>query len=67
VNADSLVSIPFGATLTEQVQYPLLPVQKKHLSKGAKWWIAIAAVVAAIVIALLVMVFFAPCNGQCTI
>jgi len=67
VNADSLISIPFGATLTEQVQYPLLPVQKKHLSKGAKWWITIAAVVAAIAIALLVMVFFAPCNGQCAI
>jgi len=29
VNADSLISIPFGATLTEQVQYPILKTPKK--------------------------------------
>jgi len=33
VNADSLVSIPFGATLTEQVQYPLLKKQKKRTTR----------------------------------
>jgi len=30
VNADSLISIPFGATLTEQVQYPILKTPKRH-------------------------------------
>jgi len=67
VNADSLVNIPFGATLTEQVQYPLLATQKKHLKKGAKWAIAIACVVAVIAIALLVMVLLAPDNCQCPV
>jgi len=67
VNADSLVSIPFGATLTEQVLYPLLPVQKKHLKKGAKWAIAIASVIVGLAIALFVMILLAPDDCQCPI
>jgi len=33
VNADSLVSIAFGATLTEQVQYPILKKIKKRTTR----------------------------------
>ncbi|MCQ2331485.1 MAG: hypothetical protein MJZ55_05785, partial [Paludibacteraceae bacterium] len=64
VNADSIVNIPFGATLTEQVKFPLLAGQKKPLGKGAKWAIALSVIV---VVALLVVVFFALKNGQCPI
>ena len=67
VNADSIVNIPFGATLTEEVQYPLLQLPKKRLSKGAKWAIAIASIIVIVAIALLVMVFFAPDYCQCPI
>ncbi|MBQ0076059.1 MAG: hypothetical protein KBS69_02860 [Bacteroidales bacterium] len=67
VNADSIVNIPFGATLTEEVQYPLLQLPKKRLSKGAKWAIAIAGIIVIVAIALLVMVFFAPDYCQCPI
>lgn len=66
VNADSKVNIPFGATLTEQVSFPLLKLPKKGLSLGAKWAIALTVIVVAIA-ALLVVVFFAPEYCQCPV
>jgi hypothetical protein len=58
VNADAIVNVLFGNTLTEQAQYPIMklkdPFQKKGLSKGGKWSIAIAAIVLGIAIAVLV-------------
>lgn len=58
VNADAIVNVLFGNTLTEQAQYPIMklkdPFQKKGLSKGSKWSIAIAAIVLGIAIAVLV-------------
>ena len=58
VNADTIVSVLFGNTLTDQAQYPLVkvkdPFAKKGLSKSGKWSIAIAAIVVAIAIAVLV-------------
>ena len=58
INAEAKISIPFGNTLTEQAQYPIMklkdPFQKKGLSKGSKWSIAIAAIVLSIAIAVLV-------------
>ena len=58
VNADAIVNVLFGNTLTEQAQYPVMklkdPFQKKGLSKGSKWSIAIAAIVLGIAIAVLV-------------
>lgn len=58
VNADAIVSVLFGNTLTDQAQYPLVkvkdPFAKKGLSKSGKWSIAIAAIVVAIAIAILV-------------
>ena len=67
VNADSKVNIPFGATLTEQVSFPLLKLPKKGLSLGAKWAIALTVIVVAIAAALLVVVFFAPEYCQCPV
>ena len=58
VNADAIVSVLFGNTLTDQAQYPLVkvkdPFAKKGLSKSGKWSIAIAAIVVAIAVAVLV-------------
>jgi len=36
VNADSLISIPFGATLTEEVKYPILPKPKKTKKRATR-------------------------------
>ena len=58
INADSIVNAMFGASLTEQAQFPMMklvdpyaPVKK--ISKGGKWAIAIAVVVAVLAIAAL--------------
>lgn len=60
MNADAIVSVLFGNTLTEQAQYPLVKLQDPHakinrLTKGGKWAIAIAALVVGIGIAVGVM------------
>ena len=60
VNADAIVNVLFGNTLTEQAQYPLVKLQDPHakikkLTKGGKWAIAIASILLGIGIAVLVM------------
>lgn len=59
VNADNLISIPFGATLTEQVSFPLVklndPFAKSGMEPWKKWAIAIVCILAAIAIAVLVL------------
>ena len=60
VNADAIVNVLFGNTLTEQAQYPLVKLQDPHakmkkLTKGGKWSIAIASILLGIGIAVLVM------------
>ena len=60
VNADAIVSVLFGNTLTEQAQYPLVKSQDSHakikkLTKGGKWAIAVASILLGIGIAVLVM------------
>ena len=53
VNADTLISVPFGATLTEQVQFPFMKLTDPFAKKGmAGWkkaliWIAVILVVLA--------------------
>ena len=60
INADSLVGATFGASLTEQAQFPMMklvdpyaPVKK--ISAGGKWAIAISVIVAVVAIAVLVL------------
>ena len=60
INADSLVGATFGASLTEQAQFPMMklvdpyaPVKK--ISAGGKWAIAISVIVAVVAIALFVL------------
>ena len=60
INADAIISVLFGNTLTEQAQFPLVKLQDPHakikkLSKGGKWSIAIAVMLLGIAIAVLVL------------
>ena len=59
INADAIVSVLFGNTLTDQAQFPIVklndPFAKKGLSTGSKWSIAIAAIVLGIAIAIITM------------
>lgn len=55
INADAIVSVLFGNTLTEQAAFPILKLKKRGLSKGAKWAIAVAAIILGIAIAVLAL------------
>ena len=49
INADAIVNVLFGNTLTEQAQYPIVKLKDPHakikkLTAGGKWAIAIAAI-----------------------
>lgn len=60
INADAIVNVLFGNTLTEQAQFPLMKLADPHakikkLNKAGKWSIAIAAILLGIVIAVLIM------------
>ena len=60
INADAIVNVLFGNTLTEQAQFPVLKLADPHakikkLSKGGKWTIAIAAILLGIAVALVVL------------
>ncbi len=59
INADAIVSVLFGNTLTDQAQFPIVklndPFAKKGLSTGSKWSIAIAAILIGIAIAAVTM------------
>ncbi len=46
VNADAIISVPFGRTLTEQVAFPLVKVKK-----GLKGWQICLIVLAALIVA----------------
>ena len=46
VNADAIISVPFGRTLTEQVAFPLL--KKKGLKPWQKWLLAIGIIIVII-------------------
>jgi hypothetical protein len=55
INADAIVNVLFGNTLTAKVQYPFLKLQdpfaKKGLTKGSKWAIAITVILVIAAIA----------------
>lgn len=56
INADAIVNVLFGNTLTEQAQYPIVKLKDPHekvkkLSTGGKWAIAIAVVLVIAAIA----------------
>lgn len=60
INADAIISVLFGNTLTEQAQFPVLKLVDPHakikkLTKGGKWAIAIAAIFLGVAIAVLAL------------
>ena len=60
INADSLVGAAFGATLTDQAQFPMMKLVDPHqpikkISVGGKWAIALSVIVAVVAIAVLVL------------
>ena len=60
INADAIVNVLFGNTLTERAQYPIMKLKdphakKKQLGKGSKWAIAVAAIILGIAIAVAVL------------
>ncbi len=55
INADAIVSVMFGNTLTEKAQFPIVKLKKSGLSKVAKWAIAIIAVFVSISAAVLAL------------
>ena len=59
VNADALVSVLFGRTLTEQVMLPVvkLPKVKKGMSAGEKWALAVSIIVAIGIVCLVLHLF----------
>lgn len=65
INADALVSVMFGSTLTEQAQFPLLKSRKRccKLRKGQKWALAIAVIliVLALVCGISYCLGYVPC------
>lgn len=60
INADAIVNVLFGNTLTEKAQYPIVKMKDPHakikkLPKGGKWAIAVAAIILGIAIAVAVL------------
>ena len=55
INADAIVSVLFGNTLTEKADFPVLKLKKKGLTKGGKWAIAVAAIILGITIAVVTL------------
>lgn len=55
INADAIVSVLFGNTLTEQAAFPILKLKKRGLSKGGKWAIAVTAILLGIAIAVVTL------------
>ena len=56
INADAIVNVLFGNTLTEQAQYPIVKLKDPHakikkLTKGGRWAIAITVVLVIAAIA----------------
>ena len=61
INADAIVNVPFGTTLTEML--PVMIVKKK-LGKGGKWAIAIAVLLVVAAIAVILWKL-CPCVFNC--
>ena len=71
INADAIVSVMFGNTLTEQAQFPITKLLDPHakvkkLSKAGKWSLAIVAILLGIVIAIAVIYCLGVLPVECT-
>lgn len=61
VNADAIINVLFGATLTDQARYPMLKLKDPFVKEGMpawqKWAIAILVIAVVAVAAWLIYVF----------
>ena len=64
VNADAIISVPFGKTLTEQVAFPLVKI-KKGMTGWQKWLLAIGIIIVIIGIVLCAWYLGCICIGPC--
>lgn len=55
VNAEAIISVPFGRTLTEQVAFPIIKIKKKGLKPWVKWLIALCVIAVILGIVCLVL------------
>ena len=60
INADAIVNVLFGNTLTEQAQYPIVKLKDPHakikkLTAGGKWAIAITAILLGAAVAVVTL------------
>ena len=60
VNADAIISVPFGRTLTEQVAFPLIKT-KKGMKGWQKWLLAIGIILIALCIVCVVLYLLGFC------
>ena len=54
VNSDAIISVPFGKTLTEQVAFPIIKIQK-GMKGWQKWLLALGIIIVVIGIACVVL------------
>ena len=66
VNADAIISVPFGRTLTDQVRFPFTkdPL-KKGMSTWAKWLLAIGIILLIIAIVCVILYLLGFCFCCC--
>ena len=57
INADAIISVPFGRTLTEQVRFPLVKDPLAKAKKGMKPWQATLITLSAIALFIVAMCF----------
>ena len=55
VNAEAIISVPFGRTLTEQVAFPIIKIKKQGLKPWVKWLIALCVIAVILGIVCLVL------------
>ena len=55
VNADAIISVPFGMTLTEQVSFPLVKAPKVDMSNGKQWLIGICVTLLVLVVVCVIL------------
>ena len=62
VNADAIISVPFGRTLTEQVRFPFTKDPfKKGMSTWAKWLLALGIIILIIAIVCVILYLLGFC------
>ena len=49
INSDAIINVPFGATLTEEVKFPLIKMKDPFAEKRMAWWKVLLIILAFLV------------------